>query len=98
DDYCEEDLPLSDLSGHAQWVANESCMLLHRKFQMDTEMLTEERDGGGFEIRLSVRAEYHARRLNYVQLFDWRHHTAVFARVHFTFRPAKLRRFSGELQ
>lgn len=98
DDYCEENLPLSDLSGRAQWIANESCMLLHRGFQMETEMLADERDGAGFEIRLSVRAEYDVRRLNYVGLFDWRHHTTVFARVHFTFRPARMRHFSGDLK
>lgn len=95
DDYCEEDRPLSDLSGHAQWIAQESCVLLHQEFQMDTEMLSEEEDTRGLEVRLAVQTNYYARRLMYQNIVDWRHDVALFARIHLTFRPAKSQRMAG---
>src|SRR5699024_2739761 len=74
DDYCEENQPLSELSGQAQWIADESCRLLHQEFQHDLELLDDLPQAQGLEVRLSVQAMYDARRLIQAELVDWRHH------------------------
>lgn len=95
DDYCDQNRPLSDLSGSAQWIAQESCMLLHREFLLETDPLLDESDTGGVELRISVRADYVGRRVINDYLVDWRHHMAVYARLHITLRPMRLRTDRG---
>lgn len=95
DDYCEEDRALSELSGHAHWLAQESCMLLHRAFVLETDVLEEDALGGGFEVRFAVQTQYQTRRLQYQNIFDWRHGVAMYAQILFTFRPARSRMTLG---
>lgn len=95
DEYCDQDRPLSDLSGSAQWLAQESCMLIHREFLFDTDALLDESDTGGVELLISVRANYQGRRVINDYLVDWRHHIAIYARLHITLRPMRLRAHNG---
>lgn len=98
DDYCEENQPLSELAGQAQWIADESCRLLHQEFLGDTEILEDLPEAQALEVRLSIQTMYDARRLIQDDVVDWRHHLTVYARMHFTFRPAKMRAMYGGAQ
>lgn len=90
DEYCEEDRALSDLSGSEQWIAEESCALLHRQFQIETDALDDAPPVGGVELRISVQARYLGRRVMNDYLLDWRHHMGVYGRLQITVRPSSM--------
>lgn len=95
DDYCDQNRPLSDLSGSAQWLAQESCMLLHREFLLETDPVVDDSGTGGVELHISLRADYVGRRVINDYLVDWRHHMALYARLQITLRPMRIRSANG---